>query len=218
MVPLSVLDLAPVRAGATATRRAARSGRSRAAHRAARLSALLVRRASRHGEHRQLGAGDPDRAHRVGDHAAACRLGRHHAAEPFAAARGRGVSHARGAAPGPDRSRDSAARPAPIPPHRARCARSTANSFPTWCASCWRCRGARFPPIIRSDRCAWCPADVRAAADLGARLERRDGGVCRIARSRATASRGTSAPIRRSRRFARIASTSCPRSSFPRHT
>ena len=95
--------------------------------------------------------------------------------------------------PGPHRSRDSGARPAPIPPRHVRCVRSTANSFPIRCASCSPCRAARSPPITRSDRCAWSRATCRC---------RRSGCSDRAARWRrlpdrsawATASRGTSVP------------------------
>ena len=124
--------------------------------RALGLHALLVRRAPRHGQHRQLGARDPHRARRRRPLAHPRRLGRHHAAEPHAAARGRGVSHARSAASRPHRSR-----------HRTRArhrsgdvARAAAlrrrRSFPIRCARCWRSRSDRCRRSIRSPRCAWC--------------------------------------------------------------
>jgi luciferase family oxidoreductase group 1 len=45
------------------------------------------------------------------------------------------------------------ARPAPMPQHPRRCARSTPNGFPSRYASCWRSRRSRFPRAIRSGRC-----------------------------------------------------------------
>ena len=66
-------------------------------------------------------------------------------------------------------------------PRRARCGRSTATQFPEpGRASCWRCRGGRFRRSIRSRTVRVVPADVRAAADLGAGVERRDRRVRRL--------------------------------------
>ena len=85
------------------TRSDAGVGRSGPAGGAAGVRALLVRRTPRHGQHCELGAGDPDRARRIGDLAHSCRIGRHHAAESRTAARGGSLSHARDAASQPHR-------------------------------------------------------------------------------------------------------------------
>ena len=218
MVPLSVLDLAPVRAGLTATD-ALREAVDLARH-TERLGyhALLVRRASRHGQHRQLGAGDPDRAHRLGDDAAfasaraasCCRTTRR-CAWPKRSTRSRRCIPGRidlglGRAPGTDPATSRALRP------------FDGEQFPDQVRELLALSRRTFPAEHPFGSVRVVPTDVRAAADLGARLERGDGRVRRARSAWATASRGTSARIRRRRRFARIASTSCRRRSSRRRT
>ena len=197
-------------------RRVARIGRSGPSHRAPRIYPLLVRRASRHGQHRQLGTGDPDRAHRFGHLASARGLGRHHAAEPYAAARGRSVSHAGGAAPGSHRSRSR-----PCTRHRSRhLARAAPVRWRAVSRSGARAAGPVTPHVSR-----------RASVWIGLRGARRRGASANLgaglsgAMAAFAGSLGLGysfarhfSPTRRCRRFARIASTSCRPTNFPRPT
>ena len=212
MVPLSVLDLVPVRAGATATD-ALREAVDLARH-AERLGYLRYWFAEHHGM-ASIASSAPEI---LIEHIASAttrhsrRLGRHHAAEPRAAARGRGVPHARGAASRPHRPR-----PRPRARHRSR---NLARAAPVRRRAVSR-PGARAAGALATnvsagapvrDPCASCPPTWRC---------RRSGCWRRAARRPrlparsgwATASRGTSARTRRCRPFAPIASTSCPRRS-----
>ena len=84
-------------------RRAARDHRPGPARRAARVPAVLGRRASQHARHRQLGAPGADRPHRRRDHHLAGRVRRRHAAQPCLPGGRRTVRHAGGAPSRPHR-------------------------------------------------------------------------------------------------------------------
>ena len=66
MVPLSILDLAPIVEGGTAGAGASALARARAPRRAPGLPAVLARRAPQHAGHRERGHGRRGRAHRGG--------------------------------------------------------------------------------------------------------------------------------------------------------
>ena len=167
-IPLSVLDLAPIRAGSTAARRAAQQPRPRPARRAARLPALLGRRAPQHAGHRERGDRRRDRAPRRRHVDDPGRRGRHHAAEPLAARDRRAVRHARVALPRPHRPRARPrARHRPAS-RRARCAatRSAADDFPR------DVHGAAAPTSGPSSRASAVRA-VPGAGTRGAALDPR---------------------------------------------
>ena len=146
---------------------------------------------------------------------AARRLRRHHAAQPHAAARRRGVPHARGAASRAASTWASAARPAPIPPRRVRCGRSTPREFPNQVRELRALSERAFPagpPVCLGARGA---AGRGAAADLGAGLERRDGRLRRIAGARLRVRPALQPDAARARPSAPTARRSGPRRSFP---
>ena len=164
-------------------RRVAALGRVGAARGAPRIRALLVRRASRHAGHRQLVAGDPHRAHCLGDVAHPCGIRRHHAAQSCAAAHRRGVSHARDAAPWTHRHRRRA-RARHRPGHVARDAPVRRRTVPGAASGAHRpvarhaAAGSSLPHGSRH------PGRRRAAADLDPRVERRQRPLRRLARRR----------------------------------
>ncbi len=162
MVPLSVLDLVPVRAGLS-TARCDCAIRSSWRALCERLGYARYWLAEHHGMASIASsvAGDPDRARRLGDHAASasaraascCRTTRRCASPRRSTRSRRSIRTASISA--------SAARRAPIRPRRARCGRSTRRSFPSRCASCWRCRARTLPPEHPFATVRVVPADVR---------------------------------------------------------
>ena len=174
-VPLSVLDLVPVREGSTASVAMRESVAAGAARRAARLRPLLVCRASQHDEHRQLGARGAHRSHRLRDDSDSRRVGRHHAAQSRAAAHRRTVPHARSTS-----SRSHRPRCRACTGHRsggvARAAavrrRAVSRTAPRAAGALGALVSAR-PSVRDHSRRSRRRA---AAADLGARVERRNGG------------------------------------------
>ena len=111
MVPLSVLDLAPIVEGGDAAPGVPPLARPRAARGALGLPPLLARRAPRHAGHRQRGDGGRHRPRRRRHVDHPRRRRRHHAAEPRAARDRRAVRHARVALSRGGSTSASAARP-----------------------------------------------------------------------------------------------------------
>ena len=218
MIPLSVLDLVPVRAGSPPRTRS-RNLWSWPARRAAGLS-----RATGSPSITAWRASPARRPEILIEHVASAttthprRFRRHHAAEPHAAARGGGVPHARGAASGPHRPRHRP-RAGHRSGHLARAASlRRVEQFPSRCRSCCALSRRAFPPEHPFASVRVVPADVRAAADLGAGVERRDGRVCRLDGPGLRLCATLQPRRRRARRSARIAQHSSRRRSSRRRT
>ena len=174
-IPLSVLDLSPIREGGTAAE-AFRNTLDLARH-AERLGYQRFWLAEHHNMpgHRQRGDRRRHRPRRRRHVPHPRRVRRHHAPEPRPARHRRAVRHARVALPGPDRPR-----PRPRPRRRprgppSRCAATSAaaatRSRRTW----WSCRllppgraGQRRPrgPRRGARRAVW----LLGSSDFGARL------------------------------------------------
>ena len=128
MIPLSVLDLAPILQGQSVAQNVREYARSRAPRGALELQALLGRRASQHPEHRQRRDVRRYRLRRGRNENDPRRCGRNHAAQSRAAGDRRAVRHARDAL-----SRDAStsvwdARPGPTRARRERCVATSATS------------------------------------------------------------------------------------------
>ena len=95
MIPLSVLDLAPIVEGGDAAQSFRNSLRSRPACGRLGLPPLLAGRASQHAGNRQCRNGRADRPYCRGDIDHPGRRRRNHAAEPRAAGDRRAIRHAR---------------------------------------------------------------------------------------------------------------------------
>ena len=218
MIPLSILDLASIVQGGTASDGARQHPRPRPPRRTAGLPPLLAGRASQHDRHRQRRDVGGDRARRGGHLHHPRRRGRGHAAQPRAATHRRAVRHARRAASRGGSISGSAARRHPIRPTLARAAtrsvgggllsagrpRAACTVRASDCRArrCRRCpvpdstcrsgSSARASSARSSRRRSGCPSPLR-------RTSRRD--CCtRRSRSIAAASRRRTGPVRSSSR------------------